>query len=112
MEFCESKVFAPLKIGSMELKNRVGLAPMTLSCEDPNGFVSEIQRNFYKTRAAGGAGFIEMDAVTVDSAVPYRGPTTSMADDRYIAPMKEVTDEVHAYGFPLWTGDRRSLSGQ
>lgn len=98
MEFCESKVFAPLKIGSMELKNRVGLAPMTLSCEDPNGFVSEIQRNFYKTRAAGGAGFIEMDAVTVDSAVPYRGPTTSMADDRYIAPMKEVTDEVHAYG--------------
>lgn len=98
MEFCESKVFAPLKIGSMELKNRVGLAPMALSCEDPNGFVSEIQRNFYKTRAAGGAGFIEMDAVTVDSAVPYRGPTTSMGDDRYIAPMKEVTDEIHAYG--------------
>ena len=30
MEFCESKVFAPLKIGSMELKNRVGVAPMTL----------------------------------------------------------------------------------
>ena len=98
MEFSESKVFKPLKIGSMELKNRVGVAPMTLSCEDPNGFVSEIQRNFYKTRAAGGAGFIEMDAVTVDSTIPYRGPTTSMADDRYIAPMKEVTDEIHAYG--------------
>lgn len=98
MEFCKSKVFTPLKIGSMELKNRVGLAPMTLSCEDPSGHVSPVQRSFYRTQTAGGAGFIEMDAVTIDDAIPYRGPTTSLADDRYILPMKEVTDEIHTYG--------------
>lgn len=98
MNFQESKLFKPLKIGSMELKNRVGVAPMTLSCEDPAGFVSAQQLNFYKTRAAGGAGFITIDAVSVDSAVPYRGPTTSLDDDRYIAPMRAVTDAIHAYG--------------
>ena len=101
MEFRDCKLFQPLKIGSMELKNRVGVAPMTLSCEDKTGLVSEGQLNFYKTRAAGGAGFIEMDAVTIDITVPYRGPTTSLDDDRFIAPMREVAEQIHSYGCKL-----------
>ena len=101
MEFRDCKLFQPLKIGSMELKNRVGVAPMTLSCEDKTGLVSEGQLNFYRTRAAGGAGFIEMDAVTIDITVPYRGPTTSLDDDRFIAPMREVAEQIHSYGCKL-----------
>ncbi|MEG0779278.1 MAG: NAD(P)/FAD-dependent oxidoreductase [Oscillospiraceae bacterium] len=101
MKFCENKMFQPLQIGSMVLKNRVGLAPMTLGSEDPKGLVSQGQLDFYKTRAAGGAGYIEMDAVTIDRAIPYRGPTTCLDSDEYIAPMKEVTDAVHAYGCKL-----------
>lgn len=101
MEFRDCKLFQPLKIGSMELKNRVGVAPMTLSCEDKTGLVSEGQLNFYKTRAAGGAGFIEMDAVTIDITVPYRGPTTSLDDDRFIAPMRKVVEQIHSYGCKL-----------
>jgi 2,4-dienoyl-CoA reductase (NADPH2) len=51
------KLFEPYKIGSMEIKNRLVMAPMSCNlCQD--GFVTERMVRFYEERAKGGVGLI------------------------------------------------------
>jgi 2,4-dienoyl-CoA reductase-like NADH-dependent reductase (Old Yellow Enzyme family) len=51
------KLFEPYEIGSMEIKNRLVMAPMSCNlCQD--GFVTERMVRFYEERAKGGVGLI------------------------------------------------------
>ena len=51
------KPFEPYKIGSMEIKSRLVMAPMSCDlCQD--GFVTERMVRFYEERAKGGEGLI------------------------------------------------------
>lgn len=97
-----AKIFTPIKIGNRTFKNRIMMAPMTLSIESMDGTVSEELQKHYVERAEGGAAILEMDAVTVDLGYLYKGPTTCLDDDSYIAPFKEFTDKIHAAGGALF----------
>ena len=97
-----AKIFTPIQIGNRTFRNRIMMAPMTLSIESMDGTVSEELQKHYVERAEGGVGILEMDAVTVDLGYLYRGPTTCMDDDSYIAPFKEFTDKIHAAGGALF----------
>jgi 2,4-dienoyl-CoA reductase-like NADH-dependent reductase (Old Yellow Enzyme family) len=55
-------LFQPAWIGSMELRNRIVMAPMGTEYAE-EGFVTEQQKNCYAARAKGGVGLI----VTEDS---------------------------------------------
>lgn len=93
----KSKLYSPIKFGNLELKNRVGMSPMTLGYEAKDGTISETLTNFWRERAKGGIGMIVVDAVTVDPKVPYLGYTMSLGDDRLTSSFKEFTDEMHKY---------------
>lgn len=97
-----AKIFQPIKIGGRTFKNRVMMAPMTLSIEAMDGGVSPELQQHYIERAEGGVAILEMDAVTVDLGYLYRGPTTCMDDDSYIPAFKEFTDKLHAAGGALF----------
>lgn len=92
-----SKLYSPIKIAGLTLKNRVYMAPMTLGYEAQDGSISDILMDFWERRAQGGVGMVVVDAVSVDPQVPYLGYTMSLGDDRLIPSFKTFTDKMHSY---------------
>ena len=52
------KLFAPLKIGTMEVPNRIAMTAMGNHLANPDGTVSDADVAFYGARAAGGVGLV------------------------------------------------------
>ena len=50
-------LFEPIKIGRVEIKNRIGMAPMNLNFTR-EGYMCEQQLAYYAARAKGGTGLI------------------------------------------------------
>jgi len=93
-----SKLFSPIKIGSMELKNRIAMAPMATDFANEDGTLSQRLIDYHEARAKGGAGLIILEVTTIDSLSPYVPKTISLWDDKFIPGFKELTDAVHAHG--------------
>lgn len=93
-----AKLFEELKIGSMTIKNRTFMAPMSLGYVNPDGVPGEEQQAYWLARAKGGTGCIITDATTVDPNTPYLGNTLCFRDEDSIARYKEFTDKIHSYG--------------
>ncbi len=96
-----AKLFSPIKIGSMELKNRIALAPMDTSYANRDGTISEQHRAYIEARAQGGAGLLILEVTSIDGKYPYVPNTVGMWDDQQIAPMRGLADAVHACGSKL-----------
>ena len=91
-------LFSPIRIGSMELKNRMAMAPMATDFANPDGTISERMIDYYEARARGGVGLIIMEVVTVDEGSPYVPKTVALWDDRFIPSLRTLTDALHAHG--------------
>ena len=50
-------LFAPITLGTLELPNRIAMAPMTRGFS-PNNVPNELMVEYYRRRAAGGVGLI------------------------------------------------------
>jgi 2,4-dienoyl-CoA reductase-like NADH-dependent reductase (Old Yellow Enzyme family) len=91
-------LFSPIKIGNLEVKNRVVMAPMAPGLFD-HEFVTERVKYFYKARAEGGVGMIITGASSF--AQPPRSKTPSvlwdsgMYDDKFIGGWRELVSEIH-----------------
>ena len=60
------KMYTPLQIAGMEIKNRTFMAPMSLGYESQDGTVNEKMAGYWLRRAKGGVGCIIVDATSVD----------------------------------------------
>jgi len=96
-----SKLFSPLKVGSLTLRNRVGMAPMSMDYEAADGTIPKRLADIFVRRAEGGTGYVVIDAVTVDSKYQYIGNTTSLDSDNLVPQFKEFADRVKATGSTL-----------
>ena len=92
------KMYTPLQIAGMEIKNRTFMAPMSLGYESQDGTVNEKMAGYWLRRAKGGVGCIIVDATSVDPNVPYLGNTLCFRDEESIKKYKSFTDQIHAYG--------------
>ena len=92
------KVFAPLKIGTIEIKNRFAMAPMATCFCTHDGFITQKVIDYYTARAKGGIGLIITEVVSVVSTSAYMPNQMTLFDDKYIPGLKKLTDSVHAYG--------------
>lgn len=93
-----SKLYEPLTINTMTLKNRTFMAPMSLGYESQDGCINEAMSDYWLRRAQGNVGCIILDALSVDPAVPYLGNTLCFRSEESISKFKEFTDKVHAFG--------------
>ena len=93
-----SKLFQPLTISTMKLRNATFMAPMSLGYESSDGCVNERMQAYWLERARGGVGCIILDALSVDPSVPYLGNTLCFRGEEAIASYKAFTDKIHEAG--------------
>lgn len=92
-------LFSPMKIGNVEIKNRVVMMPMGVDQCDPDGRMTDRAIEYYRERAKGGVGLIivEYTRINESDGVSSVGQP-SLADDSYIPGMRKLVDAIHAEG--------------
>lgn len=100
-------LFEPIKIGSLEIKNRFVLAPMGPGglC-NPDGSFNERGEEFYVERAKGGTGLIMTGVTMVENdiekcALPSM-PCPTINPLNFITKGNNMTERVHAYGAKIF----------
>jgi 2,4-dienoyl-CoA reductase (NADPH2) len=93
-----SALFTPIKIGTMELPNRIVMAPMTVDYGLPDETPSDRQIAYYSERAAGGMGLIGLEVSSVDPDHRYQQHSLGLHSDFQIAGHKKLVDAIHAFG--------------
>lgn len=91
-------LFDELQIGSMILKNRTFMAPMSLGYGDQTGIPTLQEQAYWLERAKGEVGCIITDATSVDPNTPYLGNTLCFRSEESIVEYKKFTDKIHEYG--------------
>jgi N-ethylmaleimide reductase len=89
-------LLTPLKLGHLQLRNRVVMAPMTRNRADANGEVGELTVQYYLQRAT--AGLIVSEAVNISEDAKGYPMTPGIWTDGQIAAWQRVTSAVHAAG--------------
>jgi len=92
------RLFSPIKIGPMEVKNRVVMSPMTTSYAAEDGSVSEKMLHYYEARAKGGVGLMILESTTIDGMHPYQPRTLGLWDDSLIPSYRGLVERLHAHG--------------
>lgn len=93
------KIFEPIRIGRLEIKNRMVMAPMHSSMAAETGAVSERLLAYYEARARGGVGLLIAEHLIVDYP---RGKNTPICvtihDDKFIGGLGRLVEAVQAHG--------------
>ena len=92
-----SHLFSPIKIKTIEFKNRIVVSPMCeYSSED--GFATDWHLVHLGARAVGGAALIitEANAVSPEGRITYGD--LGIYKDEHIVKLKQITDFIHANG--------------
>ena len=95
-------LLAPGRIGALELRNRMVMAPMGEDLGDLDGMVSETQMAYLEARARGGLAMVMLGSVGVSFPVGCSNARqTAISDDRHIAGWRETAKRVHRHGSTL-----------
>ena len=96
-------LFQPIKIGRVEIKNRVGMAPMNLNFTR-EGYISEQHMAYYAARAKGGTGLIMTEAVRTSE----EGTNRTFYDNPHMwkaahqKGLSELAETVHYFGAKIF----------
>ena len=89
----------PGRIGRMELRNRIVMAPMGSNFAESDGTCGERIQAYYEARAAGGAGLLIMGVCAIaypaGTAEPYQ---VGVSDDRFVPGLSALAERVHRHG--------------
>ncbi|HHX24993.1 MAG: FAD-dependent oxidoreductase [Tepidanaerobacteraceae bacterium] len=92
-------IFKPIKIGTMEVKNRIFLAPMgTAFGEHKVHKPTERMAAYYAARAAGGTGLIIVEQSVVQQRGLWSLNGGGLWSDDFIPGWKKLVDRVHDAG--------------
>lgn len=102
-----NNLFQPMKIGKLEIKNRIGMAPMAPSgmCTPDNCF-NQRAVDYYVERARGGAGLIITGGIEVENVLEetkeglFQNVGTN--PEAFVLLASEMTERVHAYGTKIF----------
>lgn len=92
------KVFTPLNIQNLTLKNRLVMAPMCMYMADEAGFVQPFHETHYASRAYGGIALVITEATAVESRGRISKNDLGIWSDNHIEGLKKVVDKVHLAG--------------
>jgi 2,4-dienoyl-CoA reductase-like NADH-dependent reductase (Old Yellow Enzyme family) len=92
-----TKLFTPLKIKDITLKNRIAISPMC-QYSSVDGFASDWHLVHYGSRAVGGAGLIIQEATAVTPEGRITPGDLGLYSDKHIDKLKQITRFVESHG--------------
>jgi 2,4-dienoyl-CoA reductase-like NADH-dependent reductase (Old Yellow Enzyme family) len=94
-----SKLFTPIKIRELEVKNRLWVSPMCMySCRQEDGVVGQWHLVHLGSRAVGGSGLVMAEASAVNSEGRISLWCPGIWNDDQVTAWKIVTDFIRAEG--------------
>jgi 2,4-dienoyl-CoA reductase-like NADH-dependent reductase (Old Yellow Enzyme family) len=93
-----NNLFSPFNLKTLNLKNRIVMAPMTRSFS-PNGIPTDQVASYYEKRAQGEVGLILSEGTVIDRASSSNDANVPhFHGDQALQGWKKVIDKVHAAG--------------
>lgn len=92
------KLFEPIQIGSMKLKNRLILSGINVNYAAEDGTVTKRLKDFYVERAKGGVGMVQTGICYVDPLGSFFTNMMGIHNDSVIPGLREMAQEVQSYG--------------
>jgi len=89
-------LFSPVRLGSLTLKNRITMAPLTRCRAGAGDVPLDIHATYYAQRA--GAGLIISEATNISPQAKGYAWTPGIFTDAQVEGWRHVTDAVHAAG--------------
>ena len=107
-------LFSPISLNGLVLKNRVVMPPMCTAFATVAGAVTERLIGYYRARARGGAGLIDVEFTYIHPAGKIFDHMLGIYDNRLIPGLRRLTDSVHEEGANIFIqishGGRRAHS--
>jgi 2,4-dienoyl-CoA reductase-like NADH-dependent reductase (Old Yellow Enzyme family)/thioredoxin reductase len=89
------RLFEPISIGKMNVKNRIVLPPMGTRFASTTGEVTQYHVDHYSTRARGGASLLIVPWVLVDTKMEKKTGRLRLDSDEYIRGLNDIVEAVH-----------------
>jgi len=85
-------------IGSLVIKNRVIMAPMTTRLSTVDGFVTDASIAYFCARASGGVGLITVEMASPELEGRHRAHELGIYHDHYVPGLTRLVQSIHACG--------------
>ena len=96
-----SGLVKPLKLGRLQIKNRIWNSPLWTRTAYVNGEVSDRTIAHYAARAKGGCGVITTEACAVDGNHHWTTPQIGIWDDVFLPGHRRLVETIHTYNTPI-----------
>ncbi len=94
-----TRLFSPLKVGNLILKNRIMTGPMSIVELDAKEGLTERAISFYEGLAAGGAAVVTLgESIVPTDCGKTHAQQIMLGRDEVIFSLKKLTDAIHAHG--------------
>ncbi len=98
MNYDYTKLWQPMQINGMRLKNRIMMSAMGTFTPMQDGTDSEEGIRYYEERAKGGVGLVMTGAMFLNEKTAQGGPTMGIHSTRAIPKATVLTERVHRWG--------------
>jgi 2,4-dienoyl-CoA reductase-like NADH-dependent reductase (Old Yellow Enzyme family) len=93
-----AKLYEPLTLRGVTLRNRIALSPMCTYSSSPDGLATEWHATHYASRAVGGAGLIVTEAAAIFPEGRITNQDLGIWDDAQIEPLRRINRQIRAAG--------------
>jgi 2,4-dienoyl-CoA reductase-like NADH-dependent reductase (Old Yellow Enzyme family) len=94
----ENILLTPGRIGGVEIRNRIVMAPMTTRLADDDGFVTDEAISYYMARVHGGVGLVTVEMASPTRAGRHRRRELGIHDDRFLPGLRWLATSIHSGG--------------
>jgi 2,4-dienoyl-CoA reductase-like NADH-dependent reductase (Old Yellow Enzyme family) len=91
-------LLTPARIGSVEIRNRIVMPPMTTRLSDRDGRVTDDTVNYYMARVRGGVGLVTVEMASPERAGRHRVRELGIYDDQFLPGLTRLAAEIHRGG--------------
>ncbi len=92
------KLFEPIKLGDLTIKNRLVMTAMSTGFAGPRGEVTERLTEYYATRAAGGVSLITAEEAYIHPQLPHVKNALGIYGDHLVPHLRTLTRRIHDEG--------------
>ena len=92
------KIFTPIQIGQLTVRNRINMAPMTTLYAGSDGEVTDQLVQYYAARARGGTGMITIEGAYINATGLQIPCSINVSDDKFIPGLSRIATAIKDNG--------------